>query len=69
MGLDERRARPLSLAFMAAGDWTDAENDLIVADYFAMLIDDLAGKSFNKAASYRRLDERIELLPVSWTSG
>lgn len=26
-----------------AGDWTDAQNDAIVADYFAMLADDIAG--------------------------
>ena len=25
------------------GDWSDAENDLIVGDYFDMLADDLAG--------------------------
>jgi hypothetical protein len=45
---------------MAAGDWTDAENDLIVADYFAMLVDDFAGRPLNKAASYRRLAQRID---------
>ena len=37
---------------MSNGPWTDEENDLIVADYFAMLVDDLAGKPLNKAASY-----------------
>ncbi|ABD54916.1 DUF3883 domain-containing protein [Jannaschia sp. CCS1] len=35
--------------------WTDAENDLIVADYFAMLADDLTGHSYNKAAHRRQL--------------
>lgn len=30
-------------------DWTDGENDLIVADYFAMLGEELAGRSFVKA--------------------
>jgi hypothetical protein len=25
-----------------AGDWTDDQNDAIVADYFAMLADDIA---------------------------
>lgn len=40
--------------------WTDEENDLIVADYFAMLVDDLAGKPLNKAASYRQLADRID---------
>ncbi len=35
--------------------WTDEENDLIVADYFAMLADDIAGCSYNKAAHRRSL--------------
>ena len=26
-----------------AGDWSDEQNDAIVADYFAMLGDDIAG--------------------------
>jgi hypothetical protein len=29
---------------MSNGIWTDAENDLIVADYFAMLAEDMAGR-------------------------
>ncbi|PTE23301.1 hypothetical protein C5F48_02940 [Cereibacter changlensis JA139] len=45
---------------MSNRPWTDAENDLIVADYFAMLVDDLARKTFNKAASYRQLAGRID---------
>lgn len=45
---------------MSHGPWTDEENDLIVADYFAMLIDDLSGKPLNKAASYRELADRID---------
>jgi hypothetical protein len=45
---------------MSNGPWTDQENDLIVADYFAMLVDDLAGKPLNKSASYRQLAERID---------
>jgi hypothetical protein len=44
---------------MSNGPWTDEENDLIVADYFAMLVDDLAGRPFNKSASYRQLTDRI----------
>jgi hypothetical protein len=32
-----------------AGDWTDAQNDAIVADYFAMLADDIAGRPYSKA--------------------
>ncbi len=35
--------------------WTDYENDLIVADYFAMLADDISGRRYNKAEHRRRL--------------
>jgi hypothetical protein len=35
--------------------WTDAENDLIVADYFAMLADDLLGRPYGKAEHRRAL--------------
>ena len=35
--------------------WTDQENDLIVADYFAMLADDVSGRPYNKAEHRRRL--------------
>jgi hypothetical protein len=28
---------------------SDEENDLIVADYFAMLAEDMAGRPYNKA--------------------
>jgi hypothetical protein len=45
---------------MSTGPWTDAENDLIVADYFAMLVDDLAGKPLNKSKSYRELATQID---------
>jgi hypothetical protein len=41
------------------GDWTDAENDRIVADYFNMLADELAGRPFNKAAHNRALQARL----------
>jgi hypothetical protein len=41
------------------GAWTDEENDLIVADYFAMLADDMAGRSYNKAEHNRDLQARI----------
>ncbi|MFN3644422.1 MAG: DUF3883 domain-containing protein [Gemmobacter sp.] len=40
---------------MSNGPWTDEENDLIVADYFAMLLDDLAGRPYNKAEHRRAL--------------
>lgn len=40
---------------MSDGPWTDSENDLIVADYFAMLADDIAGRPYNKAEHRRGL--------------
>lgn len=40
---------------MSNGAWTDKENDLIVADYFAMLADDIAGRPYNKAERRRAL--------------
>ncbi len=43
---------------MANGPWNDAENDLIVADYFAMLADDLADRPYNKAEHNRQVQER-----------
>ena len=48
-----------SLLQMALGDWTDEENDLIVADYLAMLTDDLAGRPYSKAEHNRNLQARI----------
>ncbi|MBD3625644.1 MAG: DUF3883 domain-containing protein, partial [Rhodobacteraceae bacterium] len=42
------------------GPWTDAENDLIVADYLAMLSADVAGQSYNKAAHNRDLQAQID---------
>ena len=35
--------------------WTDEENDLIVADYFAMLADDVASRPYSKAEHRRAL--------------
>jgi Domain of unknown function (DUF3883) len=40
---------------MPGGDWSDSENDAVVADYFAMLIAELAGQSYNKTAHRRHL--------------
>ncbi|MEX6724708.1 DUF3883 domain-containing protein [Parapedomonas caeni] len=40
---------------MSISAWTDTENDLIVADYFAMLADDIAGRPYNKAEHRRAL--------------
>ncbi|MGM4910562.1 DUF3883 domain-containing protein [Rhizobium sp. 768_B6_N1_8] len=44
---------------MADGPWSDEENALIVADYFAMLADDLAARPYNKAEHNRQLQARI----------
>lgn len=40
---------------MSNGAWTDRENDLIVADYFAMLADDVHGRHYSKAEHRRAL--------------
>ena len=40
---------------MSNGPWTDAENDLIVADYFAILAEDMARRPYNKAQHRRSL--------------
>jgi len=40
---------------MPQGHWSDHENDLVVADYFAMLADDLAGRPYSKAEHRRAL--------------
>lgn len=42
-----------------AGDWTDEQNDAIVADYFAMLADDIAGRPYSKAQHNRLLQAVI----------
>lgn len=49
----------INLVGMAGEPWTDAENGLIVADYFAMLSDDLARRPYNKAEHNRALQARI----------
>ncbi len=43
---------------MSSDTWTDEENDLIVADYFAMLSKDALGQPYSKTA------HRRELLPL-----
>lgn len=40
---------------MSSDPWTDEENDLIVAHYFAMLADDNFGRPYNKAEHRRAL--------------
>lgn len=47
------------MAGPVSGNWSDLENDAIVADYFAMLADDLAGRPYNKAARNRDLQAVI----------
>jgi len=42
-----------------AGDWTDEQNDAIVADYFAMLADDIVGRPYSKAEHNRLLQAMI----------
>lgn len=44
---------------MAGDDWTDAENDLIVADYFDMLVEDVLGNRYNKAEHNRQLQLKL----------
>lgn len=51
-------------------DWTDAELDLIVADYFAMLALEQAGQPYVKAHHRARLLQQINLIsPVTRTGG
>lgn len=45
---------------MEKADWSDAENDLIVADYFAMLAEDGAGHPCSKSGHRRALRERLQ---------
>jgi hypothetical protein len=42
-----------------AGIWTEEQNDAIVADYFAMLADDIAGRPYSKAEHNRLLQAAI----------
>lgn len=44
---------------MTGADWTDQENDSIVARYFAMLADDVSGRPYSKAAQNRELQREI----------
>lgn len=44
---------------MSGTDWTNEENDRIVADYFAMLADDLAGRPYVKAQHNQQLQSLI----------
>lgn len=48
-----------NLARMSSGDWSDLENDAVVASYLSMLSDELTGHSYNKAAHNRLLQEKV----------
>lgn len=50
---------PMSEEARYGTDWTGGELDLIVADYFAMLADELAGRPYAKAAHNAALRERV----------
>lgn len=43
---------------MSSEDWSDVENDAVVATYFSMLGEELANRPFNKAAHNRLLQEQ-----------
>lgn len=45
---------------MSNAHWSDEENDLIVADYFAMLSDEIACRSYNKAQHRRDLKPLLQ---------
>ncbi len=45
---------------MAGEAWSDAENDIIVADYFAMLMCDIAATPYSKAAHNRELQTQLD---------
>jgi hypothetical protein len=45
--------------------WSDAEVDLIVADYFSMLVQELAGTPYNKAQHNRALQQHTGRKPGS----
>ncbi len=43
-----------------SNDWTDEQNDAIVADYFAMLAADVGDEAYNKAEHNRLLQQQID---------
>lgn len=45
---------------MASRDWSDHENQLIVRDYFTMLIDELHSTPFTKSEHSRTLREKLD---------
>jgi hypothetical protein len=58
--LDASAASSLgAFAAVSEADWSDRENDLIVADYFSMLTDELTGQSYSKADHNRHLQNLL----------
>lgn len=47
-------------ARMETSDWSNFENDAVVAAYFSMLSDELSGRRYNKAAQNRTLQDQID---------
>lgn len=48
-----------STTLISGTDWTDEENDILVADYFVMLGEEMAGKAYVKAHHRRDIAARI----------
>lgn len=44
---------------MVGAQWSDSENDLLVADYFAMLAIDLTGRTYNKSERNRAMQATL----------
>ncbi|MGB5483317.1 DUF3883 domain-containing protein [Parasphingorhabdus sp.] len=44
---------------MSDDDWSESENDLIVADYFSMLSAEIQGRGYNKAEHNRNLQPMV----------
>ena len=45
---------------MNAETWSDQENDAVVVVYFRMLMDDLAGRAYNKAMNNGDLQQSLD---------
>lgn len=44
---------------MPKRDWSDTENDVLVADYFSMLTSDISGQPYNKAEHNREMQKLL----------
>ena len=56
---NDNPSEPTKSDHMDSSGWSDTENDAVVASYFGMLSDELSGRSYNKAAQNRALQEQI----------